>query len=144
MCNKSLELIVYYINDTKLSYEELKRSLNTVTGYIQVVFNKDENEMNIVTLKTNIQSKGYGSFLLYYAMVNAMSKNIEKVVLDDVSDRYRDSSNIYTKYGLKYKQDDCPEMEGFVAEILEKFSTISFKTKLLTKTFSMEVFPIDC
>jgi len=61
------------------------------------------------TIVTNLQSiqpgKGHATTLL-----NMLKKESKSITLDDMSDHYRKSHNIYVKNGFQYVEEDGPEM----------------------------------
>jgi len=53
---------------------------------------------------------GYGSKLLKRLIKYSKGIGIRSIYLDDMSDGYRGTHNIYRKMGFKYINDDGPEM----------------------------------
>ena len=101
---------VYYIYHRELTFPELKEYYDTIPSLIHVVFSPDE--VTIVDLKSVEKNKGMASRLIQLVCLEAVERNIKKIVVDDCSNRYRKSRNIYTKMGMKYINEDGPEMEG--------------------------------
>jgi GNAT superfamily N-acetyltransferase len=73
-------------------------------GYIDICNN------TILSIESVEQGKGYGSFLLHYAISFLKREGYTCIYLDDMSDRYRKSHNIYIKHGFEYLYEDGPEM----------------------------------
>lgn len=59
----------------------------------------------------SFRNKGVGSILLNQLIEYAKKNNVSKIVLDDMSDNYRENRNIYVKHGFQYVNEDGPEME---------------------------------
>lgn len=105
----SEELLVFYINKISLCREEFKRNYASIPGIIEVVF--DEECMRVLNIKS--LEKGNGTILMIYAAKEAMKRGINNIELDDCSDRYNQSNNLYLKLGMEYVNPDCgPEMIG--------------------------------
>lgn len=116
MTETTTHTMIYYINDSELSSEQLVKEYDSVYGLIRVVFS---DEMDIVSFRAN-SGNGYGTQLFLYACNEARKKGISIVKLDDCSSRYRQDHNIYTKLGMKYEDAvSGPEMHGNVEDILK-------------------------
>jgi len=64
---------------------------------------------------SKLRNKGIGSILLDKIIQYAKNNRVKKIVLDDMTDNYRQSNNIYLKHGFTYLNEDGPEMEYFVS-----------------------------
>jgi len=84
---------------------------NEKKGYCNIIIN-DITKSSIITdfycMKTNC---GFGSILLKYLIEKIRKTKINIILLDDMSDRYRNSHNIYLKFGFRYISKTGPEME---------------------------------
>lgn len=58
-----------------------------------------------------LRNKGIGSILLDQLVQYAKNNHVNKIVLDDMTDNYRQPNNIYLKHGFQYVNKDGPEME---------------------------------
>lgn len=97
----------------KLEYI-IKNNFNmNIIGYIICIINFIENNGIITTFNTFINNKGYGSYLLKVLIKDIVNKYpyIKKIILDDMSDRFRKKNNIYINNGFRYLEDSGPEME---------------------------------
>ena len=104
------------------------RTITTNCGSLQASLNYDNlhklrNNMyygsKILTISSiyvdKVQrGKGIGSILIKEIIKYAKSNNIKKIILDDMTDNYRQSHNIYIKHGFCYVDDYGPEMELFI------------------------------
>ena len=106
---------IYYIGD---------KQGDEIYAYIHTVFDYNDNTITIVDLQSMIEGKGYGTGLLIHACKQAMIEDIDKIVLDDCSDNYRLSRNIYTKLGIKYESEHGPEMVGKTSVVASHFSKV--------------------
>lgn len=69
-------------------------------------------ELNITNLYVNheYRHQSYGSNLLEHAIQIAKSYKCKSIILDDCSDRFKLSHNIYIKFGFRYIDTNFPEM----------------------------------
>lgn len=61
-----------------------------------------------------LRNKGIGSILLNRLIEYAKKNNVDKIVLDDMTDNYRKRNNIYLKHEFRYLSNNGPEMEYIV------------------------------
>ena len=122
-----IESVIYYIEYKKLCIKELKKSYNFIPALITVIFNHNDRIMTITDLHSRKPGKEYATHLIIYACHEAKKRGISNIILDDCSDNYRKTNNIYTKIGMKYFDNEGgPEMNGIVEDIcIYKTSTKS-------------------
>jgi len=78
-----------------------------INAYINIIIS-DVN-ITIVNLTSYIKNKGYASQLLKHVINISILKKLP-IILDDMSDHFRNNHNIYIKHGFKYIYDEGPEM----------------------------------
>jgi hypothetical protein len=117
------EMVIYYIYSSDLTFDELKNSFDIIFGYAEVVFNYSLQETIIVSIRSNL--KGCGSLLLDHIARESRKKNIDKITLDDMSDRFRQAHNIYVKFGFIYRDNTGPEMIADADTIVKNAPKIS-------------------
>ena len=112
----------------KLIEEEYKGNVNQtimqesmVAGYINTIFNTQTKQLIIVFIESIMTSLGIATFLILNILKKADRQGLTTVILDDMSDNYRQVRNIYTKIGMTYVDDTGPEMEGNIKHILNKY-----------------------
>lgn len=108
------EIVVYYISDYPLCLQELKMYHKIIPGLIEVIFHTDS--MTVIDLQS--RQKGGGSAMMVHAAKESIKRGIDRIDLDDCTDRYNQGDNIYLKMGMKYvSAGDGPEMVGSSATI---------------------------
>jgi hypothetical protein len=117
------EHIVYYISKKEIGLHNLKQVFKTLPAYIEVIFIKNDS-MSVIDLHSTKHGKEYALHLIINACHEAQKRGISTITLDDCSDRYRQSNNIYTKLGMKYDDEIGPEMTGKVDDI-SKYKTVT-------------------
>lgn len=80
-------------------------------AYLNIIYNRNDDESTITDFTSTETNKGYGSILLDYVIMEAKKIKIKVVFLDDMSNQYRNLHNIYKKFGFKYLHDFGPEMK---------------------------------
>jgi hypothetical protein len=101
---------IFTLHDYKDNSLKFKES--EAKGNIQFIISFDELICTIVSFNIAFESKGYGTILLN-EVIDILKKKytmIRTIELDDMTDRYRQSNNIYIKFGFTYKADHGPEM----------------------------------
>jgi hypothetical protein len=113
--------IIYYISPKELTLYDLKKNYLNLEGIMEVIHSYKEGVMIV----TNIQSlvKGNGTLLMIHASKCAVEENIKFIELDDCSNKYRKSHNIYSKLGLSYVNEFGPEMSGELG-IISKYPVL--------------------
>ena len=117
--------MIYYIGETRLSLYEFQHRHpdEPLPAYVSTVFDLNEKTMTVTWIHSSIPNKGYGTTLMGEVAIAAKLAGVETILLDDMSDRYRKPHNIYTKLGLKYENNEGPEMIGNVNTLLDLLST---------------------
>ena len=103
--------ISYYISINKLKYKDIEEMCFSYVEYI--IDNKKKNStLKILKQNNKYKKKGYATKILKESLNYLKNKlNIEKIELDDMSDRSWDIyNNIYVNLGFKYI-NDYPEPE---------------------------------
>lgn len=108
--------IIYYVFDKEVSYNILKEYAHKLPAFISGVVDGKE-EIAITYLNSNV--KGCGTILLKSLVLCAYSLGVEKITLDDMSDRMGRLDNIYVKFGFKYIEKGFPEMEANVEDLIK-------------------------
>lgn len=112
----NFEIVVYYISNRELCIQELQIYHKNLC-VIEVIFHKNDGTMSVLDLQSTVPGKEYGTHLIIKACNEAEKRDISIVTLDDCSNRYRKSHNIYTKLGMTYEEDWGPEMTGSTKKI---------------------------
>ena len=100
--------ISYYISINKLKYKNMEEMC---FSYVQYII--DNKNATLIILKTNnkYKRKGYAIKILEESLNYLKNKlNIEKIELDDMSNRSWENNNIYVNFGFKYI-NNYPEPE---------------------------------
>lgn len=79
-------------------------------GHITYIFNFEYQNATVVFLEVKEQGKGYGTRLMEEFLKDAKKKGMRRVLVDDMSDRYRKPHNIYINFGFQYLKESGPEM----------------------------------
>jgi hypothetical protein len=92
-------------------------------GYIHYVFIPEEKELRIlyVFVCSDLRKSGYGTYMMKKLLEEIQKEMIYlrfseiQVLLDDVSERFGKTNNIYLKFGFQYLEQDengplAPEM----------------------------------
>lgn len=81
-------------------------------GFIDIFIDNKDKEIIIKYLKIEKKFRGnkYGIYLLDYVIKKSKKENIKRILLDDMSDKYRKPNNIYIKKKFKYVNNYGPEM----------------------------------
>jgi hypothetical protein len=91
-------------------YNLMNINTNTKIGYLNIIINYNEKSSIITDFYCMDTNKGHGSILLNF-LINQMKKlQIKNITLDDMTNKYRNLHNIYTKFGFNYIYDVGPEM----------------------------------
>ena len=99
-------------HNDKYSYLQARQLLGTI--HITRSGKHYGNKILIVGtlyVQQKYRGKGIGSMLLKCLIEYCKQHNICKIVLDDMTDYYRQPNNIYLKHGFKYVNETGPEME---------------------------------
>jgi len=88
-------------------------------GHVYGIVLERKAYLSSLFVKPIYRTKGYARGLLKYFLANAMSHGAIYVELDDCSDNYRKSHNIYLKYGFEYINKEHL-MRGNIRNILKK------------------------
>ena len=99
----------YTIYTTQFINEIIKQSDNRL-GFLVLVVDNSEKTATITNFFTQLHNQGIGSKLLCQVISDCKEININLIELDDMTDRYRKSNNIYLKFGFKYVDVYGPEM----------------------------------
>lgn len=85
---------------------------NKTVSKLEFVYDEDENTIMITNINTKkeFEGKGYASKLLRKLISFAKKHGVKEIYVDDMSDNYRKSSNIYRKFGFTYVDEYGPEM----------------------------------
>ena len=116
--------IIFYLYDSTVPLRVFNSE--DVIGYVSFYIDKEESDINISYLSVNeniegfdLRRSGFGTYLLFIAILYSKTQDISKVTLDDMSDGYRTDHNIYLNMGFTYEDEDSgPEMEGDIDEII--------------------------
>lgn len=81
-------------------------------SFVQFYTDDISDEANIVSIRTleKFKGKGLASRLLTKVFEYLTEIGVKYIYLDDDSDRYRQSNNLYLKMGFNYLRQDGPEM----------------------------------
>ena len=79
---------------------------------IIAIIDYDDNciTINFIRTKTQYQNKGYATKILKYLIELCKDLKINKIELDDCSDNFNKTNNLYLQCGFTYKNDGEPEM----------------------------------
>ncbi len=102
--------IKHIIDNNKLIIRlyELNKEICIIIGIID---NTDMScQLNFIRTKTDYQNKGYALKTMNYFIKLCKEIQLNKITLDDCSDRYKKSNNLYYNCGFKYLYDEGPEM----------------------------------
>lgn len=119
--------VVYYIGDKRLTLPEFKEQAAQLPGYVQTVWDFSDSSVGVIYVNSTVPGRGLGTLLLSISIISAGNEGIEQVVLDDDSDNYRKPNNIYIKLGLRYEEEDGPEMIGKTKTVTRKWRRIRQK-----------------
>lgn len=100
-CSKDEYLSIKYVDWTALEM------------FIEVLINLKDQTMIVIFLhvKEKWRNKGYGSALLKHVINYAKELKLKQIELDDCSDNFNKSCNLYTKLGFTYNDyKNGPEM----------------------------------
>ena len=100
-------------------------------SYIQIVLDYKEKIITVINLQSNKKNKEYATYLITYSAKLAFENKIYKMVLDDCTNRYRKSNNLYLKLGLTYDDDFGPEMSGSTEKIMN-FKKVTKQPEILS------------
>jgi GNAT superfamily N-acetyltransferase len=123
------------LNSLQINYEIVERRINAYgscshtllltlcltdrlepvdASYLEVFLNVEEGSAHIMNLMTvePYLGKGYASLLLNHLINVVLKKDgqYNSLTVDDMSDRFMKSHNIYIKYGFEYLLESSPEM----------------------------------
>ena len=105
---------IYYISDYDFQEKEMDIENEHLHGFADVIFNT--HSVNVLSLLSS--SKGCGTYLMVHISKEAIKMGIDIIELDDCSDRYNKSHNLYTKLGLLYLEaGEGPEMSGYTGVV---------------------------
>lgn len=108
---------------------------NVNIAYIYFSIDKNDKDLYIIYIETTVKkykSKGIGSYLLMLAATFS-EIYVSKILLDDMSDNFNTYNNVYTNLGLKYMNEQEPEMEGKISDVCNYWD--NFKSKYRTRDF---------
>ena len=80
-------------------------------AYLNIIIDYNDNSSIITDFSCINTNKGSGSILLNFVIREMTKIQIKNITLDDMSNRYRQSHNIYLKFGFSYLYEFGPEME---------------------------------
>lgn len=86
------------------------RDIEKEYGHLTYILNHEYQNATVIFFEVKEQCKGYGSLLMAEFLKDAKAKNMRRILVDDMSDRYRQPNNIYKKFGFWYLKDSGPEM----------------------------------
>ena len=91
--------IIFYLYDSTVPLRVFNSE--DVIGYVSFYIDKEESDINISYLSVNeniegfdLRRSGFGTYLLFIAILYSKTQGISKVTLDDMSDSYRTYNNI--------------------------------------------------
>lgn len=119
----------FYISDDNVSIYDVPND-DRVRGYIYFIVN--EPQMTIMSFYCRDRGIGIGDVLLRHSIRYANDINIDEIVLDDMSDRYRQPHNIYTKHHFMYLDVSGPEMH-----------LVPYRSNLQRSTFTVKTIILD-
>jgi predicted acetyltransferase len=93
---------------TKLTIK-LKTKKNII-GYINGIIDFDKSIILSLFVKEDFRNKHYGSYLLKKYIKICKNKNIKTIEVDDMSDNFNKSNNIYLQNNFNYINIGFPEM----------------------------------
>jgi len=108
------EVMLYYLGERAISLDQFNKT--TLPSTLIAVIGSKLNILSVHSEK-NERGKGYAMYLISAACLDAYEKDVEKVTLDDMTDRSRKRNNIYTRLGMQYIDPEYPEMEGETIKI---------------------------
>ena len=78
----------------------------------EIIINRRTGICTIISLYTieSFRGQGYGKMVLSDIINYCLKKGIKKIYVDDMSDRFNQSNNIYINFGFKYIDVNFPEM----------------------------------
>jgi len=83
-------------------------------GLLHGIINEDNCNINVLNVKNEFQNNGLGSMLIQELINYCSNNDIKNITLDDMSDRFNQSHNIYMKFNFKYIMKGFPEMILYV------------------------------
>jgi N-acetylglutamate synthase-like GNAT family acetyltransferase len=108
---------ILYIAKNKVDFNKIDSIIlnENLVGYIEFVIIEEEGSATVSYISVSDTYQGLGiSKFLFIIMSEVLNKiGIEKIELDDDSDRAWQSNNLYLQLGFKYINDEPePEMIG--------------------------------
>jgi GNAT superfamily N-acetyltransferase len=76
--------------------------------------------INNLNVEEQYRGNGFGTLLIKEALFDSYNMGMLYAELDDMSDRFRQTDNIYIKIGFKYINDEC-EMRGKIKDMIKLF-----------------------
>lgn len=110
------EIHICYYGETPFDVLHLKDLSNIqshkIYGYLQFIPHKEEGKLYISGLyvASDYRNQGIGSCLIDFIVDYCLLTHINDIHVDDMSDNFRTSNNIYVKNGFEYDSDTGPEM----------------------------------
>jgi hypothetical protein len=96
--------------------------INCNEGYIYgYVTNKVVN-LNYIFVKPEYRGNKFSISLMMSFLVESYRKGAVRIELDDCSNNYKTSKNLYLNSGLKYLHVDGPEMSGNIRSCIKKLT----------------------
>lgn len=131
--NNNDGIVSFYIDRTaeQQTASNIQHHINNASAYIDIVTDLDNRSAVLRFISVNeededpsnsLRGKGVGSFLILYAITYLKLIGIDMITLDDDSDNFRQSNNIYVKLGCKYDDEDGPEMTCDINEMIHQWS----------------------
>lgn len=102
---------ISYENVNCIGYRYSLMDSNIKLGYLNIIIDYNENTSTITDFSCIKPNNGFGSILLDFVINEMKIIQINNITLDDMSNRFRNSHNIYIKFGFNYLHDFGPEME---------------------------------
>jgi len=105
---------IFYYSSQKTRFSNIENVDFTtdVIAHVQFFTSDDSEEARITVVNVNkeYQGKGLATNLLKKVFEYLRNLNFISIVLDDMTDNYRKSNNLYLKLGFEYQQEYGPEM----------------------------------
>ena len=133
--NNDLYSYIFFLDNKFYDIDELnnilfiKESTYKSPSLLETLFDFKEKTVTVTWVETIVeyQNKGLSSLLFICAAYIAEQFNLDVFELDDASDKFRKSDNLYLKLSFRYIEDGHPEMLGRTKYIVRKWRHIKSK-----------------
>jgi hypothetical protein len=133
--DQDLYSYIFILDNKQYNIEELNNLLmNKESTYkfpciLETLWFFNEKSVTVTWIETDeiYKQKGLSSLLFICAAYIAEQFNLEIFELDDASDNFRKSNNLYVNLSFRYIEDGFPEMLGRTKHIIRKWRQIKHK-----------------